>query len=252
MTTTYAGIIMRRTVLCRLVGLYAGLYAVAPPALSQPTYCEREDIQNKFLTMYVCQGVMNCADYGIDDYQKLIGLTEQNIRYLVANKHAPVPQTEAGAKYQDMVREISVNAIIASRKVVKSIKSVPSGRGLGFSECAVFLDIDLDAVAVAHLPTAISIAMNESNGFLGQSTALGLEENNIKPFMLALKPAQEVVKASVRSIKHNTWFRITPNGVDPGVHPNDAMIMVFDSPYSDKFRYNWNRYSLYQSLSGEH
>ena len=83
--------------------IFLGLFAFTSQALSQQ--CERADIKELFLTIYVCQGLINCASFGVDSYQTLLALTEQDIRDRVATKHTPARRNEAGAKYESIVHE---------------------------------------------------------------------------------------------------------------------------------------------------
>ena len=128
-----------------------------------------------------------------------------------------------------------------------------SSSGQGFIECAVFLDLNLEGVAAAQSPTALVITMGGSNGFLYQSIMLGLEKNDITPFMIALKQAQENGEEAVRSIRRNTWFTVTQNGASIMVQPSGANIsggtpmnLVYGSLWNFHFDKGWDRYVLYQ------
>jgi hypothetical protein len=197
--------------------LLAWLIALTTETFAQQSYCEIPAIQQLFLDIYVCQGLINCSVFGVTNYKELLALSDQDIRDRVTAWSNPTEQmiaqrNDAGAKYEEMGREIAANTAIASRKVIKSIKIVPSSGRQGYYECAVFFDFDLDAVATTELLTALIITMNREHGFIYKHVTIGLENSDITPFTLALDEAKKTAQGAVRSINRNTFFILVQNG----------------------------------------
>lgn len=234
-----------------------GLFSFTPRALSQQSYCQLPAIQQGFLNVYNCQGLIDCSAYGANSYEEWMALSDQDIRDRQnAIPHTPnqeeiAQRNEAGAQFIKIGDEIAANAAIASRKVIKNIKIVSAAYYPPDFVCQVFLDLDLNAVATTELPTALTLYMNQDDGFAWKYVMQGLKNNDITPFTIALKEAEPITQEAVATIRRDTMFTLEQNGTQlsfkagtPAQNYGDYNIglMIFDHGWVLQFHPGWNKY----------